>query len=83
MENLRLRFKCPSCGRAFDPVVDPPQFATTVVRRTCRGPACREIWQLIVTPLRVREGWRMDKAALTYLGRAARGPGRSLNRRSK
>jgi len=64
----RLRFKCPSCGTAL-PSVEPWAVATQIVRRTCRG--CRERWRLIIEPLVVKDGLRIDKATLTFLGRTS------------
>lgn len=67
---LMLTYTCPSCKTKLAPV-EAAQAHTQVVKRTCRK--CQERWQLVVQPLVVREGLRMDKAEFTFLGRTFRG----------
>jgi hypothetical protein len=64
---LTIKPTCPNCGRKFRGI-EPLGVATTVHVRTCRNPACRETWQVIVRPLRVwDDGGRIDKCDLTFL----------------
>jgi len=60
-----LTFKCPSCGAKL-PQVEAQQIATQVVRRTCRR--CKERWQLVVQPLVIKDGVRIDKATFAFMG---------------
>lgn len=60
-----LTFTCPSCKAKLQPVA-AQDIATQVVKRTCRK--CRERWQLVIQPLVIREGVRLDKATFTFLG---------------
>lgn len=63
---MMITFKCPSCGAKLRPV-SSMEAGTQIVRRTCRG--CGERWQLVVEPLVIREGLRLDKATFAFLGR--------------
>jgi len=63
---MMLHFTCPSCASKLAGI-EPAGVATQVVRRTCRH--CGERWQLVVTPLTVREDLRMDRATFAFLGR--------------
>jgi transcription elongation factor Elf1 len=58
-----LTFKCPDCGTKLRPV-ETMQVATQVVRRTCVKKACGARWQLVVAPIAIREGVRIDKAVM-------------------
>jgi hypothetical protein len=44
--------------------------ATTVVRRTCPNPECRERWSITVRPLGERAGVRLDRLEWNFLGHA-------------
>lgn len=62
-----LKYKCPSCGKAFAPI-HLSRSATQVVRRTCQR--CRELWQIKVTPREVCNGdVVISVGELTFLGR--------------
>lgn len=65
-----LTFKCPSCGTKLPPV-EAMEVAAQVVKRTCRK--CRERWQLVVQPLVVKDGMRLDKATFAFMGRSLGG----------
>ena len=58
-----VRFACPSCGRKLRPV---PTYtvATQVVRRRCK---CGDRWNLVVTPLVVRDHVRVDRATISFV----------------
>jgi len=65
---VNLQFKCPTCSRKLRGV-PLMQNATQVVQRTCR---CGERWRLIVRVLKNVEGFRIDAAHFTFLGKAVR-----------
>lgn len=69
---LTLTFKCGAddCDAKLPPV-EAAQVATQVVKRTCRK--CGTRWQLVVKPIMVREGARVDMATLSRL-EVRRGP---------
>lgn len=70
MEHIKLRFVCPSCGTKFRSV-ETMNSATQVVERTCSNQECRDSWRLVVSPLKVEDGRRMDKAEIYFIGRKA------------
>lgn len=55
---------CPSCGHKL-PGVEPMNFATQVVRRTCRK--CKDRWRLVVRAVKVEDGIRFDKADISFV----------------
>jgi hypothetical protein len=63
--NEQLRFKC-SCGKQLG-YVAAMDHATQVVNRTCRR--CGKRWQVMVEPLRIQDGMRIDKATLLQIPR--------------
>lgn len=59
--SAKVRPTCPNCGRLLAGVA-PMRHATTATRQTCRG--CRTSWSIVVAPLKVRDGIRVDMATL-------------------
>jgi len=57
---LRLRLLCPCCETSLRKV-EAMDAATQVISRTCPRPSCRNQWTVVVTPLRVEDGKRLDK----------------------
>lgn len=67
-----LKFNCPSCGGKLAGI-EPVQFYTQVVKRTCRG--CGDRWQLVVKVVKVtvdenQNTFRIDRADITFLDSA-------------
>jgi len=63
LNQIRLHYVCPRCGRKLAPT-HAMEHATIHVRRKC--PACHLHWGLTISPVAISQGWAHSATITQY-----------------